>query len=372
MSDRSEDDLRTSKKKGSKHSKKDSKKKHKKSSHRSSRREDSDNQPAGSDDDRRRGDGGGDDEDPADEARDKETSKQDKKSSSKHSKKKSSRKSKDKSGDGNEEGGGGGGGSGSNSSSSDSDDGGGGSRDGEVAEDADPYSTGISKMAKPFDGFYVMCSGQVESAEFYGVDNLYCKYTFYYGQHWTPVAGVETAVSQISRKGREQSTVVNWNFPLNITFRASSAHGWPRLVLSVYSIDMFGRDVVRGYGSLVVPPFPGQYVRYCRAFRPRAASAVQSMLAWLTANSPEFFDAKFVAGGDGRKNTQVISTGVVKVTLDVSTRGMQDVGFSVLGRHTGGLTAGSLGAGGGGGSAAAVAAAVTVGGGGGGGAGGVL
>ena len=79
-----------------------------------------------------------------------------------------------------------------------------------------------------------MCSGQIESAEFYGVDNLYCKYTFYYGQHWAPVAGVETAVSQISRKGREQSTVVTWNFPLEVTFRASNAHGWPRIVLSMY------------------------------------------------------------------------------------------------------------------------------------------
>ena len=147
-----------------------------------------------------------------------------------------------------------------------------------------PYDTGIKPIEKPFDGFYVMCSGQIESAEFYGIDNLYCKYTFYYGQHWTPVAGVETAVSQISRKGREQSTVVTWNFPLEVTFRSASAHGWPRLVLSVYSIDIFGRDVVRGYGSLAIPPFPGRYVRYCRVFRPRSSSTLQSVLAWLTVS----------------------------------------------------------------------------------------
>ena len=163
------------------------------------------------------------------------------------------------------------GGNSSSSSSSDSSDG-----------DGDPLDPGITKIGKPFDGFYVMCSGQIESAEFYGVDNLYCKYTFYYGQHWTPVAGVETAVSQISRKGREQSTVVTWNFPIEVTFRATNAHGWPRLVLSIYSIDMFGRDVVRGYGSIAIPPFAGQYVRYCRVFKPRPASALQSVLAWVT------------------------------------------------------------------------------------------
>ena len=49
-----------------------------------------------------------------------------------------------------------------------------------------------------------------------------------------------------------------------------------------YSIDVFGRDVVRGYGSLAIPPFTGQYVRYCRTFRPRSSSAVQSVIAWLT------------------------------------------------------------------------------------------
>lgn len=44
-----------------------------------------------------------------------------------------------------------------------------------------------------------------------------------------------------------------------------------------------------------------------------------------------------MAGGEGRKNTQVISTGVVKVTLDVATRGMEDVGFSMSTAFTGGL-----------------------------------
>ena len=269
----------------SKRSKKSSKRSKKSSKHEHHRRHKADKQDAAHE---AASSGSGD-------SREAEGRSNDKKSKKTTTKKKKSRKKGDKkhkkssrrSSTGGGSGSGSGSGSSNNNSSGSSSNSESGNDDG--AEMEDPFDTGITKINKPFDGFYVMCSGQVESAEFYGVDNLYCKYTFYYGQHWTPVAGVETAVSQISRKGREQSTVVTWNFPLEVTFRASNAHGWPRIVLSVYSIDMFGRDVVRGYGSLPIPPFAGQYVRYCRVFKPRSSSAVQSVLAWLTVRDHELW-----------------------------------------------------------------------------------
>ena len=33
-------------------------------------------------------------------------------------------------------------------------------------------------------GFSVVCGGQVESVEFGGIDNLYCKYSFLFGPSW--------------------------------------------------------------------------------------------------------------------------------------------------------------------------------------------
>jgi B9 domain-containing protein 1 len=88
-------------------------------------------------------------------------------------------------------------------------------------------------------------------------------------------------------KGSSSDSSVVWNFPLDVTFKATNAHGWPRLVLSVYSQDFLGRYVVRGYGSVLVPTIPGRYVRHIRMFTPQSSTLLQSLLGWLTGNHPE-------------------------------------------------------------------------------------
>ena len=39
-------------------------------------------------------------------------------------------------------------------------------------------------MASVTSGFSVVCGGQIESVEFGGIDNLYCKYSFLFGPDW--------------------------------------------------------------------------------------------------------------------------------------------------------------------------------------------
>ncbi len=55
----------------------------------------------------------------------------------------------------------------------------------------------------------------------------------------------------------------------------------------MYGADAFGRDVVRGYGSVLVPTAPGRYIRYVRLFAPRSSSMLQQLLAWLSGGQPE-------------------------------------------------------------------------------------
>ena len=40
--------------------------------------------------------------------------------------------------------------------------------------------------------------------------------------------------------------------------RSTNVFGWPQLVLSVYGLTFFGRDVARGYGSIHLPTTPGR------------------------------------------------------------------------------------------------------------------
>jgi B9 domain-containing protein 1 len=176
-------------------------------------------------------------------------------------------------------------------------------------------------------GFLVLVSGQVELGRFPGLDNLYCKYDFTYGPEWRIVHGIDKGISQIASKAEGGDPTVVWNFPIDVVFKSTSAHGWPRLIVSVFGIDGLGRDVVRGYGSIHLPTHSGKHPRTMRMFRPVATSWLQRFLSWMRGTQPEFFDSRFVSRAEGREVTVVQSAGSVRVVIHVMTRGMQAMGY---------------------------------------------
>ncbi|XP_045841867.1 B9 domain-containing protein 1 isoform X2 [Meles meles] len=123
--------------------------------------------------------------------------------------------------------------------------------------------------------FLLMVSGQVESAQFPEHDDLYCKYSFVYGQDWAPTAGLEEGISQITSKSQDVRRALVWNFPIDVTFKSTNPYGWPQIVLSVYGPDVFGNDVVRGYGAVHVPFSPGRHKRTIPMFVPESTSKLQ-------------------------------------------------------------------------------------------------
>ncbi|XP_059988946.1 B9 domain-containing protein 1 isoform X3 [Lagenorhynchus albirostris] len=147
--------------------------------------------------------------------------------------------------------------------------------------------------------FLLMVNGQVESAQVSGrgprgaapvppgpslaggsqrfpeYDDLYCKYCFVYGQDWAPTAGLEEGISQITSKSQDARRALVWNFPIDVTFKSTNPYGWPQIVLSVYGPDMFGNDVVRGYGAVHVPFSPGRHKKTIPMFVPESVSKLQ-------------------------------------------------------------------------------------------------
>ena len=262
---------------------------------------------------------------------------------------------------------------------------------------AQPVPTApVSAAAAPLESthFIVMVTGQIESGRFEGHDSLYCRYAFAHGDDWKVARGVEEGITQMSTASRtaaDAGRLAVWNFPVDVTFKATGAHGWPQIILSVYGSDAFGRsDMIIGYGAMHLcaphranltrarraaacvvcmpcvpcvpsvacarhpfhgvlphtkpsPPFirackqsargrpltPGRHELYVRTFRPLASSLFGRFQSWLLGARPEFRDTHFPAKGEGRDVTRVQSFGCVKVVCDVTLQGMEELGYAV-------------------------------------------
>ncbi len=177
--------------------------------------------------------------------------------------------------------------------------------------------------------FYVQCTGAIESADFGDADNLYCRYCFSIGADWGIVGGVDLGTSQMAQKSANRDQDIVWNFPIDITFKSTNIYGWPRMAISVAGLDFLGRDVIKGYGSVLIPLTPGRHTIEVDTFLPMSSSSINSIFSWLLGNPPEFFDSKLVCMGNNRDVTRTQKSGRVKVHLNIFTKGMNDAGFSI-------------------------------------------
>jgi B9 domain-containing protein 1 len=136
--------------------------------------------------------------------------------------------------------------------------------------------------------FTVQCLGQIESGCFGGIDYLYCRYSFHYGADWNIISGLDTGLSQTACKSRSafDDTII-WNFPIDVTFNSTNVFGWPRIAICVYGIDFLGRDVIRGYGSALLPLIGGQHNLQVEMFTPLATSSLNHFMSLLMGNPPE-------------------------------------------------------------------------------------
>ena len=196
---------------------------------------------------------------------------------------------------------------------------------------SDGQKTACRRSVPDSSAFFLALTGHIESASFQSnSDNLYCRYTFSFGQDWEIVHGIHSGLSQIARRRQvcATSTIV-WNFPLDVVFKSTNVYGWPRLAISVYGLDTFGRDVVRGYTSLLCPTSPGRYVKYVRTYIPVSPSVCQELINWVAGTMPEFYNSKFVTQGEGRAVTRVKSGGTIKVVLNITAKNLESFGYIV-------------------------------------------
>eukprot|EP00798_Chlamydomonas_sp_ICE-L_P009952 gene9952-7824_t len=128
--------------------------------------------------------------------------------------------------------------------------------------------------------FTVMATGQIECAEIPDCENAYLKFQIVAGEDWQLLDGLEEGITQAARVSQGIDKLLVWNFPIDVTFKATNAFGWPQLVVSVYGLDGFGRDVIKGYGSTHLPICSGRFNLKLNLFKPQSSSMFQGFIVW--------------------------------------------------------------------------------------------
>ncbi|XP_016157299.1 PREDICTED: B9 domain-containing protein 1 isoform X3 [Ficedula albicollis] len=153
-------------------------------------------------------------------------------------------------------------------------------------------------MAAP-SVFLLAVSGEIESGEFPGFDDLYCKFCFVYGQDWVPTAGLEEGISQITSKSSVSPTTLVWNFPIDITFKSTNPFGcecWEAQENHCYVCPRVQLEAAAAH-KLVHREAPGIH-------RPQS-------------------------GGAGRRTGRVRSQGFVTISFNVMTKDLHKLGYDV-------------------------------------------
>ena len=200
-----------------------------------------------------------------------------------------------------------------------------------------------STTTESASSFFVMITGHIESAKSNTSscvsEQLYLRYALSYGPDWEIVHGVSMGLSQIGRQNLLSNindnsyggggNVIAFNFPIEVSFQSTNPSGWPRLALSIYGFDFMGRDVLRGYASLMLPVTPGRHITYLKTYRPVSGSKLVQFVNWLMGTTPEYHDSKMSTRGEGRAVTRVVSADTtVKVNLHVTMKDLASFGYA--------------------------------------------
>ncbi|KAI3633053.1 hypothetical protein MIR68_009128 [Amoeboaphelidium protococcarum] len=181
--------------------------------------------------------------------------------------------------------------------------------------------------------FTYILGGQLEYARIKGCDNLYCKFGFEWGTNWNLIQGTENCITQqaqmssVSIFGGKEAVNV-FNQPIDLAFTSQNVFGWPQIVISVHGPDMLQRDVVRGYGAAYLPRQSGRHTIDIPLFRPQASSFLSSLAGTLNGQLPEFKDIRFLAKSRDRDLVRTVSSGYVRLQLNIIIKDLDKLGYN--------------------------------------------
>eukprot|EP00638_Chattonella_subsalsa_P022530 CAMPEP_0117877090 /NCGR_PEP_ID=MMETSP0950-20121206/13979_1 /TAXON_ID=44440 /ORGANISM="Chattonella subsalsa, Strain CCMP2191" /LENGTH=604 /DNA_ID=CAMNT_0005731003 /DNA_START=6 /DNA_END=1821 /DNA_ORIENTATION=- len=157
---------------------------------------------------------------------------------------------------------------------------------------------------------------------------LFCKWTIDFGRHWKTlggeVIGQTHVVYPLSTADAEEGTqaLYSWNHPIDIHLSTiTSIQGGPRMSVQVYSLDIFGRSSIIGYGFAHLPLTPGLSVITIPCWRP-TKSIRDEISAFFLGITPRLVNEEvvFSKAWDQRCRLTTLPSGKVSISLNTILR----------------------------------------------------
>ena len=119
------------------------------------------------------------------------------------------------------------------------------------------------------------------------------------------------------------------NHPMDVHFTTSSSEGWPFFVCEVWERDSIQTHdrVFRGCGCAFLPTAAGKHVLELKLWRPCELSGIPGFYDMVLPQNPNLKSLReLIVKPFVRSDVQTESCGVVRVTVNVLTRGFAEQG----------------------------------------------
>ncbi|XP_026482285.1 B9 domain-containing protein 2 [Ctenocephalides felis] len=155
--------------------------------------------------------------------------------------------------------------------------------------------------------------GQIVGASGFNQSTLSCKWHLEAGNAWKVVGGYSEGITKTDQSYGEEE--VKWNHPIDVRFATRGLQGWPKFCIEVYSVDIFNRSRVVGYGFMHVPLTPGHHKEVCQTWSLRQ-STWESIRQFFLGSPPEEVKPNNFHSGVDRYKLNTQSAGVVSFELN--------------------------------------------------------
>ena len=112
-----------------------------------------------------------------------------------------------------------------------------------------------------------------------------------------------------------------FNHPIDLHFASFSMKGWPRIVVSAWQGDEYGRSILAGYGFAHMPTEAGCHDLEIHCFRP-CGTFVEELETFFLGRTSELEDDNllFARAWEARSNLVTSSSGIVRLSITLIPR----------------------------------------------------